>query len=76
MSHIDGRIFLCVVLCRTVGLKCNICECRESKRVVQKVGCTAPWGAVGLPRGLLRGKGVGGDAGGGPLRARCSLIYD
>jgi hypothetical protein len=25
----------------------------KSKAVIPKVGCTAPWGAVGLPRGAL-----------------------
>jgi hypothetical protein len=25
----------------------------SSKSLVPKVGCTAPWGAVGLPRGAL-----------------------
>jgi hypothetical protein len=26
--------------------------------VVPKVGCTAPWGAVGLPKGALRDRGA------------------
>jgi hypothetical protein len=32
--------------------------------MVPKVGCTAPWGELGLPRGAVRGKGRYGAAGG------------
>lgn len=34
-----------------------------------------PWGEVDLRKGYLR-QGEEGGVGGGPLRARCSLIYD
>jgi hypothetical protein len=46
------------------------------KPVAPKVGCTDLWRAVGLPRGGPKGQGVAGSVGRGPLRGRCSLIYD
>jgi hypothetical protein len=47
-----------------------------SSTVVPKEGCTSPWRTLGLPRGALRSKGQKGDAGGGHIRARCSLICE
>jgi hypothetical protein len=35
-----------------------------------------PLGGRGIIQRALRGKGAAGDAGGGPLRARFSFIYD
>jgi hypothetical protein len=42
--------------------------------VFPRVSYTAPCGAVGLPRGPLRGKEVTGDGGGKPLQRHVSLI--
>jgi hypothetical protein len=44
--------------------------------MVPKMGFTAPWGAVGLPRGGLREKEMAGGAGGRPFRVPYLLIYD
>jgi hypothetical protein len=44
--------------------------------VVPELGRAAPYGMVGLPGGVLGGKGLARGAGGGPLPVSYALTYD